>query len=155
MWLTCNTRTTRQRNVSNHPRPFGCGLRASTEPCPQAQRRIAEVVTVGSVRTRTVVDLGQVFSSFVTGVATTTSGSEPTQNCHFELAGEESSASVLRDSAAYDVGGAQPRQRHGAKTKSRASPCGPSHLRVKRSLCRSVQRKAAHPAEVEKSECEL
>ena len=61
------------------------------------------MVTVGSVRTRTVVDLGQVFSSFVTGVATTTSGSEPTQNCHFELAGEESSASVLRDSAAYDL----------------------------------------------------
>ena len=51
------------------PRPFGCGLRA----CPE----LAEGVTVIAVRIRTVVDLGPVFSSFATVVATTTSHSEP------------------------------------------------------------------------------
>ena len=45
---------------AHRPRPFGCGLR----------------VTVGSVRTRTVLDPGRVLSFFVTVVPTTTSDSK-------------------------------------------------------------------------------
>ncbi len=54
---------------AHHPRPFGCGLRA----CPE----LAEGVTVKSVRTRTVVDPGGIFSFFVTVVAIITSDCEP------------------------------------------------------------------------------
>ena len=69
MWI-CNTRTTPPMERAHRPRPFGCGLRACTEP--------AEVVTVKSGRTQTVVDPGRMFSFFVAVVATTTSDSGST-----------------------------------------------------------------------------
>ena len=61
---------------AHHPRPFGCGLRVTVIRGLRACTEPAEVVTVISVRTRTVVDAGPVFSSFATVVATTTSDSE-------------------------------------------------------------------------------
>ena len=70
---------------THHPRPFGCGLRACTEPCPRGQRRIAEAVTVESMRTQTVVDPGPVVSFSATVVAATTSDSERSRRIYRHL----------------------------------------------------------------------
>ena len=53
---------------AHRPRPFGFGLRACTE--------LAEVVTVGSVRTRTVGDPSRAFSFSTVPVATDMDDSE-------------------------------------------------------------------------------